>query len=205
MDTSFFFRGLLIGFSIAAVVGPIGLLCIHRTLHEGFLSGLVTGLGAATADAVYGSIAAFGLTVITTFLVRQAMWIHLIGGLFLVYLGIKTLLTRPAERAADARANHLPGAYTSTLLLTLTNPTTILSFIAVFAGLGVGGNKNSVLSATVVVAGVFLGSVLWWCLLSGGINLLREKFATRWLLWINRISGGGIALFGIVAIISLIR
>src|SRR5437899_2009044 len=102
MDASFFVQGLLIGFTIAAVVGPIGLLCIQRTLHNGFLYGLVTGLGAATADAMYGSIAGFGLTVISAFLVSQQSWIHLIGGLFLVYLGIKTVLTKPAERAAKA-------------------------------------------------------------------------------------------------------
>src|SRR5260370_35920959 len=110
METSFFVRGLLIGFSIAAVVGPIGLLCIHRTLHNGSLYGLVTGLGAATADAVYGGIAGFGLTVIATFLVNQQGWIQVIGGLFLVYLGIKTGLTRPAGRAARSEANNFFGA-----------------------------------------------------------------------------------------------
>src|SRR6266516_3264198 len=138
METSFFVRGLLIGFSIAAVVGPICLLCIHRTLHNGSLYGLVTGLGAATADAVYGGIAAFGLTVIAT---------------FLVYLGIKTVFTRPARQAAKGEANNFFGAYASTLLLTLTNPLTILSFAAIFAGIGVGGTGRSYLAATIVVWG----------------------------------------------------
>ena len=203
METSFFVRGLLIGFSIAAVVGPICLLCIHRTLHNGSLYGLVTGLGAATADAVYGGIAGFGLTVIATFLVSQQGWIHVIGGLFLVYLGIKTVFTRPARQAAKGEANNFFGAYASTLLLTLTNPQTILSFAAIYAGIGVGGGKNSALSATLVVCGVFLGSTLWWCLLTGGVSLLRRKFTSQWLLWINRISGSVILLFGLLALLSL--
>ena len=203
MDASFFMRGLLLGFSIAAVVGPIALLCINRTLHKDFLYGLVTGLGAATADAVYGGIAACGLTVITTFLVSQQIWIHVIGGLFLVYLGSKTVLTRPAERAASAQANNFFGAYASTLLLTLTNPQTIISFAAIFAGIGLGGGKNSTVSAVLVVCGVFLGSTLWWLLLAGGVSFLRGKFTPRWFLWINRISGSVIALFGLFALLSL--
>ena len=203
MDTSFFVRGLLIGFTIAAVVGPICLLCIQRTLYKGFLYGLVTGLGAATADAMYGSIAGFGLTVITAFLVSTQSWIHLIGGLFLVYLGIKTIFTKPAERVARAEANNFFGAYGSTLLLTLTNPQTILSFAAIFAGLGVGGGKSSVLSAILVIGGVFLGSALWWVLLTRGVSLLRGKFTPQWFLWVNRISGGVIVLFGVFALLSL--
>jgi len=203
MEASFFVRGLLIGFSIAAVVGPICLLCIHRTLHIGSLYGLVTGLGAATADAVYGGIAGFGLTVIATFLVSQQGLIHVIGGLFLVYLGIKTVLTRPAGQTVRGEANNFFGAYASTLLLTLTNPQTILSFAAIYAGIGVGGGKNSALSATLVVCGVFLGSTLWWCLLTGGVSLLRRKFTSQWLLWINRISGSVILLFGLLALLSL--
>ncbi|HLZ62846.1 MAG TPA: LysE family transporter [Ktedonosporobacter sp.] len=204
MDSSFFVRGLLIGFSVAAVVGPIGILCINRTMRKGFWYGLVTGLGAATADGIYGSVAAFGLTVITAFLVNQLIWIRLIGGLFLIYLGIKALLTKPAERAAEARANNFLGAYVSTLLLTLTNPTTILSFIAVLAGLGVGGGGNAIPAAMLVVCGVFLGSGLWWVLLSGGISLFRGKLNSAWFLWINRASGCVIVLFGLYALYALL-
>ena len=132
----------------------------------------------------------------------QAHWS--LGGLFLVYLGIKTLLTGPAERAASASASNFPGAYLSTLLLTLTNPLTILSFLAIFAGIGVGAASRSYLSAAIVVSGVFLGSSLWWFILTGGISLLRGRFTTRWLLWINRMSGILIATFGIYALISLL-
>ncbi len=205
MDFSFFARGLLIGLSIAATVGPMCILCIQRTLYKGQLYGLVSGLGIATADAAYGSIAAFGLTLITSFLVSQQGWIRLIGGLFLIYLGLKAVISKPAERGAAAKANSYFGAYVSTLVLTLTNPLTILSFAAIFAGIGVGGANKSFISATTVVLGVFTGSSLWWCILTGGISLLRGKFTPRWLRWINRISGIILILFGIFALLSLKR
>ncbi len=205
MDMSFYLRGLILGLSIASVVGPMSVLCMQRTIHRGLLYGLVSGLGIATADGVYGSIAAFGLTLITAFLVSQQMWIRLIGGLFLLYLGIRTIFTKPAERAAAAKASNFPGAYVSTFLLTLTNPLTILSFAAVFAGLGVGGTSHSVISAALVVLGVFSGSTLWWCFLTGSLSLLRRKFTPAWLLWINRISGGVITIFGLLALLSMIK
>jgi threonine/homoserine/homoserine lactone efflux protein len=204
MDASFFLRGLLIGVSIAAAVGPMCILCIQRTLARGQLYGLVSGLGIATADAVYGSIAAFGLTVITTMFVSQQLWLRLIGGLFLLYLGIKTTLSKPAELAASAQASNFLGAYVSTFLLTLTNPMTILSFAAIFAGLGVGGASRSYLAAILVVCGVFAGSTLWWCCLTSGISLLRKKFTARWLLWINRVSGAVIVVFGVFVLYSLL-
>jgi len=205
MDVSLFARGLVIGLSIAAVVGPMCILCIQRTVSRGQLYGLVSGMGIATADAVYGSIAAFGLTAITGFLVSQQGWIRLIGGLFLVYLGLKAIFTRPAVRAAAAKADSFLGAYISTFLLTLTNPLTILSFAAIFAGIGVGGTSNSYLAAMMVVLGVFAGSALWWCVLTGGVSLLRGKFTPQWLQWINRLSGIIIALFGAFALLSLIQ
>jgi threonine/homoserine/homoserine lactone efflux protein len=130
-------RGLLIGLSIAATVGPMFMLCVQRTIQKGYRYGLLSGMGIATADGIYGSIAGFGLTTITTFLVHQQMWIRLVGGLFLLYLGLKTLLTKPVERAATAQGGNLLGAYLSTLALTLTNPMTILSFTAIFMGLGI--------------------------------------------------------------------
>ena len=204
MDASFFVRGLVIGFSIAAVVGPIGILCIQRTLQKGFLYGLVTGLGAATADGVYGGVAAFGLTLISALLLGQQNWIRLVGGLFLIYLGLKAALTRPAELAAPASGRNFPGAYASTLLLTLTNPLTILSFATVFAGLGVGTAGKNNLSAALVAAGVFCGSCAWWLLLSGGVGLLREKMTARWLVWINRLAGAALLIFGIIALASLV-
>ena len=202
MDVGLFVEGIIIGFAIAAPVGPIGVLCIRRTLAEGRASGFVSGLGAATADAVYGAIAAFGLTLITDFLLGGASWLRLVGGAFLLFLGFKTFFARPAERAAEARGGGLPGAYASTFFLTLTNPTTILSFAAIFAGLGVVGASDA-LSAALLVLGVFLGSAAWWLVLSGGTGLFRSKLSASGLRWVNRVSGTVIAAFGVLALSGL--
>jgi threonine/homoserine/homoserine lactone efflux protein len=203
MDIRFLLRGLIIGFSIAAPVGPIGVLCIRRTLAEGRAFGLVSGLGAATADAIYGCIAGFGLTFISSILISQQDWLRLIGGGFLCYLGIKTFLARPAEAAASAEGNNLIGAYASTFFLTLTNPMTILSFAAVFAGLGVASAGGNSVSAGVLVLGVFIGSALWWLTLSGVVGVFRTKLNLHWLRWVNRISGAIIIGFGLLALLSL--
>jgi threonine/homoserine/homoserine lactone efflux protein len=179
MDINFFIKGIILGFSIAAPVGPIGILCIRKTLAEGRLSGFVTGFGAATADAVYGFFAAFGLSSITTFLVGQHSWIQLIGGAFLLYLGIKTLFEKVSTKQAEVETKKgLIASYISTLGLTLTNPMTILSFVAVFAGLGIGNEAESYTSATLLVIGVFLGSALWWIFLSGIVGLFKKKVNT---------------------------
>lgn len=204
MDAGFFLRGFAIGFSIAAIVGPIGMLCIERTLHKGFFYGLVTGLGAATADGIYGSIAAFGLTVISTLLLNQQNWIRLIGGLFLGYLGIRAFCRPLAEQAAPASGRSFPAAYVSTLLLTLTNPLTLLSFATIFASLGVGMAGQTGWPAVLVTGGVFCGSCLWWLLLSAGVGLLRHRMSRRWLIWINRLAGLALLIFGLVAVLGLL-
>lgn len=204
MDASFFLRGLVIGFSIAAPVGPIGVLCIRRTLADGRLAGLVSGLGAATADAFYGSLAGFGLTLISNFLVSQQRWLRLVGGLFLLYLGIKTFLSAPASNPGQVikmSSRGLWGAYLSTLLLTLTNPLTILSFAAIFAGLGLVETGGDMLSAGTLVLGVFCGSAAWWLLLSGGVSLLRKRVTPGMLRWVNRLAGVVIIAFGILALV----
>lgn len=204
MSVGLFLEGMIIGFAIAAPVGPIGVLCIRRTLADGRLSGLVSGLGAATADAAYGAVAALGLTFVTESLVGGQAWLRLVGGAFLLFLGVRTFLARPAERAAPAARSGLPGAYASTLFLTLTNPTTILSFAAIFAGLGVAGSAGGdVLSALMLVVGVFLGSAAWWFVLSGVTGLFRTRLSVRGLRWVNRISGTVIAAFGVLAVSGL--
>jgi threonine/homoserine/homoserine lactone efflux protein len=192
-------RGLVIGFSIAAPVGPIGVLCIRRTLADGRATGLAVGLGAATADAVYGAIAGFGLTAVSALLVRQQGVLRLVGGLFLCYLGLRTFLARPAEQAARAGGAGLIGAFTATFGLTLANPATILSFVAVFAGLGIAG-AGSWREATVLVAGVFLGSALWWLMLSGVVGALRTRLELTALRWVNRVSGAVLLAFGVAAL-----
>ena len=204
MDITFLLRGLAIGFSIAAPVGPIGVLCIRRTLTEERASGLVSGLGAATADAIYGCIAGFGLTFISNFLVSQQVWLRLIGGGVLCYLGLKTLLTKPVEQTALGKGNGLVGAYASTFFLTITNPMTIISFAAIFAGLGLASTSGNYMSAGVLVLGVFIGSALWWLILIGGVGVFREKFNPHGLRWVNRISGAIITGFGLFALVSAI-
>jgi threonine/homoserine/homoserine lactone efflux protein len=205
MSVGLFLEGIVIGFAIAAPVGPIGVLCIRRTLADGRVSGLVSGLGAATADALYGAVAALGLTFVAEFLMGGESWLRLVGGAFLLFLGVRTFLARPAGRAApDARRIGLPGAYASTFFLTLTNPTTILSFAAIFAGLGVAGDASgSALSAMLLVLGVFLGSAAWWVVLSGATSLFRTRLSVRGLRWVNRISGTVIAAFGVLAVSGL--
>jgi len=203
VNLSLLARGLIIGFSIAAPVGPIGVLCIRRTLAEGWASGLVSGLGAASADAIYGCIAGFGLTFISGFLVSQQLWLRLVGGIFLCYLGIRTLASRPADSdAAPAPATGLGRAYLSIFALTLTNPITILSFAAVFASLGVAESGGDYLSASVLVLGVFVGSALWWLLLSSAVGVFRTKFTPRAMRWVNRLSGAIILGFGLYALLG---
>jgi threonine/homoserine/homoserine lactone efflux protein len=182
-------QGLVLGFSIAAPVGPVGVLCIRRSMARGFRSGLVSGLGAASADAVYGTIAAAGLTLVADFLVRQQFWLGLLGGGFLLYLGIKTIASKPAVESAQPEIGNISGDYFSTLLLTLSNPMTIFSFAAIFSGMSAQSLPVFRFSAFLLVLGVFLGSASWWLILSGSVGLLRSRVTPALLGWINRISG----------------
>jgi threonine/homoserine/homoserine lactone efflux protein len=204
MALQFFLKGTIIGFSIAAPVGPIGVLCIRRSLSDGRTVGLVTGLGAATADTAYGCIAAFGLTAVSSVLVAQKFWLGIIGGIFLCYLGAKTFFSKPASQEANVRGGGLLPAYLSTFLLTLTNPATILSFIAVFAGLGLGKNSDY-LTATAMTTGVFVGSALWWLILSNGVGLLQSRANDKLMRMVNRVSGVIIFGFGIFALATARR
>jgi threonine/homoserine/homoserine lactone efflux protein len=201
MSVAFLLKGLLIGFSIAAPVGPIGVLCIRSTLVEGFSVGLACGMGAATADAIYGCVAGFGLTFVSDLLVGQKFWVQLVGGLFLVYLGVRTFVSKPAEAAAPSSTGRgLPRSYLSTFFLTLTNPLTILAFAAIFAGMGVATSQGTYISAATLVLGVFLGSALWWVALSGTVALVRRRLSPAWLGWVNRFSGAVILAFGALAL-----
>lgn len=199
-------RGIAIGLAIAAPVGPIGVLCIRRTLADGHAVGLVTGLGAATADLTYGAIAGFGLTFVSSLLVAEQLWIRLVGGIALCYLGARTLISRPslAATASASGRGDLRTAYASTLALTLANPATILSFAAVFAGLGIAGPHNDYRMAGALVAGVGLGSALWWVILSGGVSLVRARLNTPALEWVNRVSGVVLLGFGLGALASIV-
>ena len=201
---SLFVRSMLIGISIAAPLGPIGVLCVRRTLAQGMVFGIATGLGAASADALYAALAGTGLAFVSAFLVYQQIWIYLVGGVFLCYLGVRTALTVPADHGPDDRREGLAGAYGTTFFLTITNPITIISFAGIFAGLGLAGLNRNPISVASMVFGVFIGSTLWWLFLSGIVSLFRTRFGTREMLWVNRISGAVILAFGIIAIAGVI-
>jgi threonine/homoserine/homoserine lactone efflux protein len=205
MTITFLIKGLLIGFSIAAPVGPIGLLCIRRTLANGRLSGFVSGLGAATADGFYGAVAAFGISFISNALVGQQFLLRLLGGLFLCYLGGNIFWSKPAKDAPPTGKRAPLSDYLSTFVLTLTNPLTILAFAGIFAGLGLIAPKGNYFSATLLVAGVFLGSALWWLILSEGVSLSKAKFHPASLQIVNRLAGLIILGFGLVALIGILR
>ncbi len=199
MALNFLFKGVIIGFCIAAPVGPIGVLCIRRTLADGRRIGLAIGLGAAIADTVYGAVAAFGLTIILNFLVGEKLGLDLLGGLLLCYLGIHTFISKPAAQAPKVRVGGLFSACFTTLFLTLANPLTILFFVAVFAGFGLGRSPDY-FSASTLVAGVFLGSALWWLLLSSCVTLFRSRITECWMRSINQLSGGVIVAIGLYSL-----
>jgi threonine/homoserine/homoserine lactone efflux protein len=202
-----FAKGLGLGLALAAPVGPIGLLCIRRTLAEGRALGFATGMGAATADAAYGAVAGFGIAVVADALVAQQGWLAVAGGLFLIWLGLRTALARPADAAAPVRTGvrGLIAAWASTTLLTLANPATILTFLAAFASLGLAGGAGGTGAALVLVLGVFLGSALWWLALSLGVGVLRDRVGLLALAWINRVSGAALIAFGAGALVSALR
>jgi threonine/homoserine/homoserine lactone efflux protein len=198
-----FARGWILGLSIAAVLGPIGVLCVRRTLSSGFTVGWLSGMGAATADAAYASLAAFGVTALTAVLVEQRQWLRLIGGLFLLYLGWRTLRARPPLSPAlgGASAGGLAGAYGSTLLLTLSNPMTIMSFVAIFAGLGLGV-VGGMFAGAALVLGVFLGSATWWLILACITSLFRTRLKPPLFRLVNIASGLIILGFGVQSLLS---
>ena len=204
MDVSPFLRGLALGLAVAAPVGPMSLLCMRRTLSAGFSAGLLSGLGVATADAIYSAIAAFGLVAVTGVLVGQGWWLRFLGAAILLYLGVTTCRARPATTSAATHAPSLAGMYTSTLALTLANPTTILSFAALFAGLGLGGHERASSAATAMVLGVFTGSALWWLILACGIGILRRRLTPRRVRLVNVAAGLALVGFGLLALMSLL-
>jgi threonine/homoserine/homoserine lactone efflux protein len=202
LDDAFALKGVILGFSIAAPVGPIGLLCIRRSLANGMLAGFLSGLGAATADAAYGAIAGFGFATVSHWLIEQRRILAVVGGAYLCYLGVRSMLEK-SERtgASPSAAVTNASAYTSTLLLTLTNPVTILSFVAIFAGLGLTVSTDYGRASQFVV-GVFLGSALWWLLLSLTVARLRHTLSPRSLHVINAAAGGVVVAFGLYALTS---
>jgi len=203
MEPIFLLKGLIIGFAMAVPVGPIGIMCIRKTLAEGHSRGLIIGLGAATADSLYGSIAAFGLTFVSDVIAGQHFWLSLAGGGLLLFLGIRTFRAKRKDPIVPFDEKGLLSSYISAFLLALTNPLTIFAFVAVFAAFGLG-HKLVFISACILVLGVFSGSSLWFLTLGYVATLFRKKLDAGGLRWVNRISGALIILSGLAAFVSLI-
>ena len=197
-------KGLMAGLAIAVPVGPVNVMCASRTLTRGKLAGFMSGLGAATADALYGGIAAFSITFVIEFLERQEFWIRVVGGFLLIAIGLM-YLRKPGQAAIEREEKRdVQSDYASTLLLTLTNPTTVLSFLAVLAGLGMAEHREWWLTI-LLVGGIFCGSMLWWVILVMVVNHFRDRFDQRAMTWMNRVAGVAIGAFGIFTLIIGLR
>ena len=192
-------RGLAAGLIIAAPVGPVNVLCIRRTIEKGWKSGMVSGLGAALADTLYGAVAGFSISLVIQFVVREEFWIRLIGGILLMGIGVVYYRKSPGSLKGgnDSSANS---DLISSLLLTATNPTTVLSFLAVLATLGLGKHRP-LWQTSFLVAGIFCGSMAWWTILASGVNLLRGRITDRTMRWMNRVAGVAIGAFGLVNVL----
>ena len=192
---SLLLKGLIVGFCLAAPVGPIAALCVQRTISKRLVSGMVSGLGAAVADAFYGAVAAFGATIISEFLIAERAWMQRVGGVILIFMGLRLFMAKPVEEKQEANGKGLTGDFLSTFLLTLTNPMTFVAFAAVFTTMGIGAVRGRPILTAELVGGVLLGSMLWWAILCGGAHALRHHFDYRKLTKINR--GTGIFVIGV--------
>lgn len=198
-----FLRGLAVGLAIAAPVGPVGILCIRRAVASGRRAAFIAGLGAALADTFYGAVAGLGLTLVSDFLTRQRLALSVVGGIFLIVVGIRTARTRPDAKAKPMSNVGLARDFLSSFLITLTNPATVLAFMAVFAAMGAIGITTHDHDASYLLAGVFTGSALWWLFLSIAAGAVRHRFHPGWIAWSNRVAGGLLTVFGVGVLFSL--
>jgi len=205
MLLGFLLKGIVVGIVIAVPVGPVGVLCVRRTILEGRLAGFVSGLGAATGDAIFGIIAAFGLTFVSDWLVSYEQWLRGAGGCYLLYIGGRAFAAEPpAELESDHDPETLLRDFVSTFVLAVTNPITVLAFLGIFAAIGLGGTRATFGHASVLVLGVWVGSLLWWLMLSFGVGHFRRSIGPRHLGWISRGSGAILFFSGIALLITLI-
>ena len=205
MDIVILIKGFVIGFTIAASIGPIGILCIKRSLANGFSAGFFSGMGVATADGTYGAIAAFGLTFISSFLIQQQIWLQVFGVIFLLYLGIKIFAEKPKENAEKVKSNGFVKDYLTMFILTIVNPMTILMFTAAFASFGDTLKSESYISASILTLGVFMGSAALYIILSIIFGLFHQKLKSNLIVLVNKISASIIIGFAITISIQLIK
>jgi len=200
MNFDLLIRGLAAGLIIAAPVGPVNVLCIQRTIEKGWKSGILSGLGAAVADTIYGAIAGFSISLVIRFLVHEEYWIRLIGGMVLIVIGV-IFYFRPPQSLETAKPHSSANSdFVSTLFLTATNPTTVLSYLAVLATLGLG-KQRALWQTSILVAGIFCGSMTWWTILVSTANRLRGKITDRTMRWMNHVAGIAIGAFGLVNVL----
>jgi threonine/homoserine/homoserine lactone efflux protein len=190
-------RGAAAGLAISAPVGPVNVLCVSRTLTRGRVNGIVSGIGAAAADTIYGSIAGFSISFIIGWLLKELFWIRLFGGLALIAIGLGYYFKRP-KTLQEFSQNNSPGSdIATTFVLTLTNPTTVLSFLGVLAVLGIGERRHWTLTV-ILILGIFVGAMLWWTVLALIAGRFRDRFDDRAVVWMNRIAAGAIGAFGLL-------
>ncbi len=200
MDLDLPLRGLAAGFIIAAPVGPVNVLCIQRTLEKGWKPGMVAGMGAAVGDSVYGGIAGFSISIIIQFLIQEEFWFRLIGGILLIVIGAVYYFKPPPSIQAGRNSASANSDFAAAFLLTLANPTTVLSFLTVLATLGLGRHRP-LWETSLLIAGIFCGSMTWWLVLTGSTNLMRGKITDRSMAWMNRVAGMAIGAFGLVNVV----
>ncbi|MFO7828987.1 MAG: LysE family transporter [Bacteroidales bacterium] len=205
MELGFLIKGIIVGFLASIPLGPVGVLCIQRTINKGRSSGMLSGMGAATVDSFFALVAALGLTFIINFIEEQQFYIQLIGGTILILLGAKIFYTNPIRQIRRHRRqkNKLIEDFLSVLFLTLSNPLAVFLFVAAFAGIGLVTAKDSSFRSSLIIGGVFLGATLWWGLLTFFVDLFRKHFRLKQLWWINKIAGIVIIVFGIAAMLSV--
>ena len=202
MGLIYILKGIAIGFALAAPVGPLGVICIRRTIAHGAKQGLVVGLSAAVADILYGMVAVFGVTLISDFIHEQQQWIRIVGGVVLIILGYRTYHCHPAnERQINGTNGHIR-AFFSTFFITLTNPMSIFAFAAVFASVGIKEVSTNLTYAIFLLGGIFLGTMSWFSLLTGLVHFFKEKINTDGICLVNKIAGTVLILFGIIALCS---
>lgn len=205
MLTSLFFKGSLIGFSIAMPVGPVGMICIQHALRRGLWAGLIAGFGAALADAFFGGIAGFGVSLLSHLLIRYQVWLQIMGAFILCCLGIKIFKSAPATENAPEMSFSPTRIFLSTFVLTLTNPLTLFSFAAIYTSLGVPLSQEEVLPGVILALGVLLGASTWWTMLILGISLVGKRFQLMSSPLFNRLSGGFLTGCGCLASLSALK
>lgn len=207
MFASLLVKGIIVGLLASIPLGPIGVICIQRTINKGRLSGFLSGVGAATADTIFAAIAGFSLTFVISYIEEKQILFQALGGVIVFLLGIKIFFTNPVRqlRRHKRKKNNLVEDYFSVLAVTITNPLAIFLFIALFASLGVVTDDTNWTHSLVTTSGVFLGAVLWWYILTTLVNIFRTKFRLKQLWWINKLSGAAIFTLGAIAIIGLVR